>query len=297
MSFKAVQAGTLAASGKKGLRLLQGAARRPRIAVIIPAYNEERNIENVLQELQGLRVARPRWEIVPIVVNDGSRDRTELVLDRIAPLYGAHAITLPLNLGIGRAVQTGLKLARRLGADVALQLDGDGQHPAEQIPAIVGPVLSGSADVVVGSRYVTGAGGNVSSGLRQAGTWFFSVLLRALIRVEIKDTTSGFRAFSASATDFLSRHYPDDYPEVQAYVPLARKGFRISEVAVRMRPRVHGRSSITPVKSVYYMVKVAFATCMDLIRPLPDRRAVVPGYLAPERVESPAKAEELALGR
>ncbi|MCM2280093.1 MAG: glycosyltransferase family 2 protein [Oligoflexia bacterium] len=247
-------------------------ARAPLIAVVIPAFNEEENIERVLQEIDSLRRARPRWRIVPIVVNDGSSDRTEEVLEKIAADYGARFISLPLNVGIGRAVQTGLKLAVRLRAQVVLQLDGDGQHPAEQIPVIVGPVLSGKTEVAVGSRYVAGAGGNVSTRLRQAGTWFFSRLIKLLVGISVQDVTSGFRAFSGDAAEFLSRCYPDDYPEVQAYVPLARRGFRISEHAVSMRPRTRGISSITPLKSVYYMIKVAFATSIDLIRPLPRRR-------------------------
>ncbi|MCM2321948.1 MAG: glycosyltransferase family 2 protein [Oligoflexia bacterium] len=246
--------------------------RLPTLAVVIPAYNEEKNIEKVLAELAALRRARPRWKIIPIVVNDGSADRTEEVLQRISPIYEACFVSLPLNLGIGRAVQAGLKMAVRLGADVTLQLDGDGQHPAEQIPLLAGPILAGKVDVAVGSRYLPGAGGNVSTSLRQAGTWFFSRLLRLLVGVDIKDVTSGFRAFSADATEFLSRYYPDDYPEVQAYVPLVRKGFSVGEVAVRMRPRTQGVSSITPLRSAYYMIKVAFATTIDLIRPLPRRR-------------------------
>lgn len=261
------------------LKLLQEASpaavsRLPRVAVVIPAFNEERNIESVLQEIHQLRSSYPNWEIIPIVVNDGSSDQTEKVLHEVGARYGAKTISLPINLGIGRAVQTGFRYAVQLGADVTLQLDGDGQHPAEQIPSIVLPVLSGKADVVVGSRYVKGAGGNVSSTLRQAGTLFFSKLLQILVGVRILDTTSGFRAFNAEATEFLSRYYPDDYPEVEAYVPLARQKFQISEVPVTMRPRTRGSSSITPIRSVYYMVKVAFATMIDVIRPLPKRRKV-----------------------
>lgn len=258
------------------LKLVTVTNRRPqvpKIAIVIPCYNEEENIIPVLDEIRALRVARPRWEIIPIIVNDGSTDRTDWVLNKIAPEYSAHVITLPLNLGIGRAVQSGFKYAVRIGADVSLQLDGDGQHPTHEIPLIVCPILAGQSDVVVGSRYAKGAGGNVSSSLRQAGTWFFSRLLKTLVNVEITDATSGFRAFSSEATDFLARYYPDDYPEVEAYVPLARREFRINEVPVHMRVRAHGTSSITPFKSVYYMVKVAFATILDVIRPLPKRRS------------------------
>jgi glycosyltransferase involved in cell wall biosynthesis len=245
--------------------------RVPRIAVVIPVFNEEKNIESVLGELAQLRRARPRWEIVPVFVNDGSTDRTATVLDALAPLFQARVITLPLNLGIGRAVQTGFQWAVRWGADVTLQLDGDGQHPALEIPKIVCPVLAQATDVAVGSRYVSGAGGMVSSRLRRIGTAFFSVLLRVVAGVRVADTTSGFRAFSPEATDFLAKRYPDDYPEVQTYVPLARSGFSIREVAVTMRYRAGGSSSITPIRSLYYMLKVAFATLIDRVRPLPAR--------------------------
>ena len=243
----------------------------PKIAIVIPAFNEEKNIESVLIEIQKLRAQQTGWRILPVIVNDGSSDQTEKVLQRLCPIYEAQAINLPLNLGIGRAVQTGFRFATAWGADVTLQLDGDGQHPPEQIPSIVEPILSGKFDVVVGSRYLAGAGGNVSSSLRQAGTIFFSCLLKILVGVKISDTTSGFRAFDRESADFISRYYPDDYPEVEAYVPLVRRKFRITEVPVSMRVRSRGKSSITPIRSLYYMVKVAFASIIDVIRPLPVR--------------------------
>lgn len=246
--------------------------RKPKVAVVIPAYNEELNIETVLRDLVSVRESWPDGELIPIVVNDGSSDGTQALLEGIGPKYGAKCVHLPLNLGIGKAVQTGFQLAVRFGADVALQLDGDGQHPASEIFKIVAPVLAGQTDVAVGSRYVGGAGGNVSGALRESGTRFFSLLLKALVRIDVLDTTSGFRAFNSEATLFLAQCYPDDYPEVEAYVPLARKGFRIHEVPVAMKPRAHGSSSITPLKSVYFMVKVAFATTMSLVRALPYRR-------------------------
>lgn len=244
---------------------------RRKIAVLIPAYNEAENIEFVLQEVFNLRSTQPDWEILSIVINDGSSDQTEEILKRVTQRYGAYAIHFPLNLGIGCAVKTGLKVAANWGADIALQLDGDGQHPAEQIPALVKPVLERRCDVVVGSRYLPGAGGNVSSTARQMGTLFFSKLLKLLVGVEIKDTTSGFRAFNRSAIDYLAHCYPDDYPEVEAYVLLARKQFTLLEIPVGMRPRTQGKSSITPIRCAYYMIKVAFAASMSLFRQLPLR--------------------------
>lgn len=242
---------------------------RRKIAILIPAYNEAKSIESVLQEVFNLSVTQPEWEILPIVVNDGSSDTTEKVLKRVAHRYGAYVIHFPLNLGIGCAIQAGLKVAVKWGAEIALQLDGDGQHPAEQIPAIVQPVLNLQCDVTVGSRYLQGAGGNVSTSARQIGTLFFSILLKMLVGVEIKDTTSGFRAFNRRAMEYLAHCYPDDYPEVEAYVLLSRKQMTILEIPVRMRPRTQGRSSITPMRCAYYMVKVAFAAIMGLVRELP----------------------------
>lgn len=242
---------------------------KPKIAIIIPAYNEEKNIERVLTEVARLRKARPRWKITTFVINDGSTDGTERLLSDRARLYCAKFISLTQNLGIGKAVQTGFKLAEGCGADVALQLDGDGQHPAELIPVLVGPVLAGKADVAVGSRYIRGAGGNVSTSLRQAGTAFFSALLSLSLGLRLKDSTSGFRAFNRRCLTYLASQYPDDYPEVESFVVLARKGASFLEIPVFMRPRTGGVSSITPLRSVYYMVKVAFGTLLALIRPLP----------------------------
>jgi hypothetical protein len=245
--------------------------RKLRVAVVIPAFNECLSLGPLLERLRAQASSWSAFEVYPVVVNDGSTDGTRELLDQRSAQWGAYALHLPVNLGIGKAVQTGFRFAvERLDPDVVLQLDGDGQHPAGAIPSLVGPVAEGGADVVVGSRYLPGAGGNVSSRWREWGTSFFSVLLRLLVGVRIRDTTSGFRAFSRRAAEFLARSYPDDYPEVQAYVPLARKGFRIREIAVTMAPRRRGRSSITPWGALYYMVKVAFATLMDRFRRLPS---------------------------
>ncbi len=261
-------------TGQASLRVVReapgSAPAVPVVAVIIPAFNEQDNLERVLTDVSRVARKTTRFRLVPIVVNDGSSDRTREILEELAPRFGAVVLHLPVNLGIGKAVQAGFRYAvQNLSPSVLLQLDGDGQHPAEEIEKIIDPILNGVAAVVVGSRYVPGAGGNVSSGFRRVGTAFFSLLLRAVVGVKIQDTTSGFRAFNRSAGEFLSRYYPDDYPEVQAYVPLARKGFGILEVPVLMLPRRGGKSSITPVGSFYYMMKVAFATLIDRMRRLP----------------------------
>lgn len=254
------------------LRVLARAYLAPKVAVVIPCFNEAENLPRVLSEVQTLQKLRPRWEILAIVVNDGSTDDSRDWLDGSEAAHAIYVIHLPLNLGIGRAVQSGLQLAHQLGADVTLQLDGDGQHPTAEVPRLVGPILARAADVALGSRYVQGGGGNVSSKLRQLGTAFFSGLVRLMVGRRILDTTSGFRAYSHEATAFLAQHYPDDYPEVQALVPLVRSGFRVLEVGVVMRTRQGGVSSITAMRSLYYMIKVALATLIDRARPVPLRR-------------------------
>lgn len=243
---------------------------RPKIAILIPSFNEEASIPRLLPELRALARSKAEWDFLPVFINDGSLDRTAEVLEREGAQAGDFTwIHLPVNLGIGRAVQTGLKLAVELDADVTLQLDCDGQHLPSEVPKLAASVLEQRCDVAVGSRYIAGGAGNVSSRARQAGTLYFSWLLRVLLGVRILDTTSGFRAFSREVTAFLASHYPDDYPEVQAYVFLARKRFRILEVPVQMREREHGASSITRFRSLYYMIKVTLATLLDRVRRLP----------------------------
>jgi glycosyltransferase involved in cell wall biosynthesis len=242
----------------------------PKIALVIPAYNEERSIERVLLEVEQLRKARPRWNILPIIINDGSRDKTLDLLEAWGVRTRIRVVTLPLNLGIGSAVQTGFRVANQWGANVTLQLDGDGQHLPLEVPKIVCPILARQADVVVGSRYLPGAVGNVSTRTRQWGTRGFSLLLRVLMGVRIWDATSGFRAFSQDAASFIAKSYVDDYPEVETFVSLIRSGFKISEVPVWMRPRTEGVSSITFVQSFYYVLKVTLSTFVEVLRPLPN---------------------------
>jgi len=182
------------------------------------------------------------------------------------------AIHCPVNVGIGGAVQVGFQVAVQWGADVTVQLDGDGQHPVDAIPTLVEPVLAGRADVVVGSRYSKGAGGAVSNVGRQLGTRLFSWLLRLVVGCRVKDVTSGFRAFGREAAVYLSRYYPDDYPEVESYVPLLRAGFDIEEIPVQMSPRRGGRSSISTLLSPYFAVKVTLAVLVHLTRAIPKRK-------------------------
>ncbi len=227
-----------------------------KILIIIPAFNEEASIGGVISQI---REHAPGADMV--VVNDGSTDRTAFIAEGL----GATVLNHIYNLGIGATMQTGYKYALRRGYDIAVQVDGDGQHPADQIFDLVRPVAEGRADMVVGSRFL-GAGEYRASIARSAGMVFFSRLVSAIIRERVTDTTSGFRAVGRSCIEFFSARYPDDYPEVEALVLLHKKGFRIMEVPVSMAERAGGRSSITPLRSVYYMAKVLLAILVDLVK-------------------------------
>lgn len=227
-----------------------------KIVVIIPAYNEERNIGGVLREV---RAAQPSAHVV--VVNDGSTDDTKGVAER----EGATVLELPINLGIGGAVQTGFLYADSQNYDIAIQIDGDGQHVPSYIGDLIEPIGQGKADVVIGSRFLD-RGGFKSTFFRRVGIYAFSLLNSILIGQKITDNTSGFRAYNRRAIRFLSTNYPYDYPEPEAVILLGRNNFKIAEVPVRMREREHGRSSITRFRTVYYMVKVVLASCIDVFR-------------------------------
>lgn len=248
------------------------ARRLPRIAVIVPAYNEEANIAKAIASLHEVQRSCLHWEWLTVVINDGSTDRTGVILKNLRRAIPLTVVELPFNVGIGAAVQTGFQVAVQWEADVAIQFDGDLQHPAGGIPELVAPVLAGRSDVLVGSRYVPGAGGSVSNRARRIGTWLLSHLLWLLVQVKVQDVTSGFRAFNREAMQFISGRYADDYPEVETYVPLARNGFRVEEVPVKMNQRAGGVSSISALRSAYYMVKVILAVFIQLIEPGPRRR-------------------------
>jgi glycosyltransferase involved in cell wall biosynthesis len=228
----------------------------PKILIIVPAYNEEDSLPGVIRDL-GAHF--PEGDI--LVIDDGSRDRTAA----IAQEAGVRFVRLPFNLGIGGAVQTGYRYALQHGYDTAVQFDGDGQHVAAEIPALLGQLGSGRADLVVGSRFLD-RGAYRPSFFRRVGIWIFSRTLSAIIGAPVTDTTSGFRAANARVISFFSRGYPEDYPEVESLVLLHRAGMRIEETPVTMRDRTGGKSSITPVRSAYYMIKVLLAVFIDLLK-------------------------------
>jgi glycosyltransferase involved in cell wall biosynthesis len=223
---------------------------------IVPALNEEETVGRVIDEIRDFD---PGFEIV--VVDDGSVDRTAgVAVDR-----AAHVLRLPFNLGIGGAVQTGYRFAFEHGYDIAVQVDGDGQHDPRELPKILAPVLAGEADLCVGSRF-TGNSPYRSSFARRVGIRIFARVVSAVVRQKVTDTTSGFRAVNRRGIALFAADYPHDYPEVEATVMCVKHKLRLTEVPVEMRERGGGSSSITAVRSVYYMTKVLLAIFVGLFR-------------------------------
>jgi len=227
-----------------------------KILVIVPAYNEEGAITTVVKDL---RDNFPEGHI--LVVNDGSRDKTS----ETARALGVGVIDLPYNLGIGGAMQTGFLYALTEGYDTAIQFDGDGQHRADEIKKALGAFRLRGADLVVGSRFLSEEG-FASSMQRRIGSKILSLVVSALTGKRITDTTSGFRVYSRKTIEFFSSFYPEDYPEVETLVLAHKKGLAIEEVPSRMNPRTMGKSSITTLRAVYYMVKVLLAIFVDLLK-------------------------------
>jgi glycosyltransferase involved in cell wall biosynthesis len=223
------------------------------ILAVVPAYNESGAIGSVVRELQHVH---PVVDVV--VVDDGSSDGTVQAAERA----GASVLRLPFNLGIGGAVQTGFQFAVRNGYDAVVQVDGDGQHIPAEIPSLLSAMEKTGADVVIGSRFLDMRGYTMSA-VRWIGTRVFSLVNSLVLRQKITDNTSGFRAFNRKAVRFLAENYPQDYPEPESVILLGRNGFVLREIPVKMREREHGRSSISAVRALYYMVKVLLAIFVD----------------------------------
>ncbi len=239
-----------------------------RVAAIVPAFNEARNLPGVVA---ALRREAPDCDVC--VVDDGSSDGTAEVAARL----GAAVLRCPLNLGIGGAVQTGYLWARDHGHDVAVQIDGDGQHDPAYLGAALQPIAEGKADVVIGSRFLSGEGYRPTA-LRRAGIRYLSWFLRLRCGARVTDPTSGFRAAGRRAIELFAARYPSDYPEPEAVALAQSAGLRIAEVPVRMAERAHGASSITALRTLYYLVKVSLALLV-----MPGRRR---GGAGPEEVRS-----------
>lgn len=217
--------------------------------IIIPAFNEEGNIEKVVNNLVK---NFPQYDY--LIVNDGSTDRTK----NICKENKYCVVNLLVNMGIGGAVQTGYRYAKDNNYDVAVQIDGDGQHDVSFLEHMLPLIESGQADVVVGSRFVEKEGFQ-SSKVRRVGINFLSILGKVLTGVRVKDITSGYRVVNSRFINIFAEDYPSDYPEPEAMVIAAVHGGKIKEYPVVMKERENGESSITLKKSVYYMIKVTLA--------------------------------------
>ncbi len=234
--------------------------KRGSLVAIVPAWNEAGAIGRVVDEI---REAVPDVEVV--VVDDASSDETAA----IAEAHGATVLRLPFNVGIGGAVQTGFRYALAEGYTRAVRLDGDGQHEASQIPAILAPVEAGEADLVIGSRFVDPGSAYRPPFARRMGIRVFARLVTILGGQRVTDTTSGFVALDRAGIELFASQYPHDYPEVEATLIALRSGLRLAQVQVDMRDRTTGASSITFLRSLYYIVKVTLALLVASLRRYP----------------------------
>jgi glycosyltransferase involved in cell wall biosynthesis len=239
-----------------------------RVIAVVPAHNEAAAIGGVIDEIKAFD---PTFDVV--VVDDGSADATSEVARR----HGAAVLTLPFNLGIGGAVQTGFMYARNQGYPTAVRLDGDGQHVAAELGKLLDVLITGEADIVTGSRF-TGEDSYRPPLVRRIGIVWFAGLVSLLTRQRVTDTTSGFQALNRNGIELFASDYPSDYPEVEATILVHKHRLRMTEVSVQMREREHGSSSITFVRSIYYVFKVTLALFVAMVR-----RYVVPG----EEVQHP----------
>jgi glycosyltransferase involved in cell wall biosynthesis len=232
-----------------------------RVLCVIPALNEERALPAVIEELRATaREASIDIEIA--VIDDGSTDRTSAV----ARKSGARVLRFCRNLGIGGAVQGGLRLAHREKFDCAIQIDGDGQHPPSEVPKLLERFTAApKADLIVGTRYRSN-GGYRSTPLRRLGGWWLSCVLRIITGVKVTDPTSGFRLYGPRALELFDRTYPYDYPEPEALAIARKADLVVEEVPIVMRERRHGRSSIAGLSIPYYMLKVTIAVILSYMR-------------------------------
>ncbi len=226
------------------------------LLVIIPAFNEEGAIGSVVQSVFAVLPGVP-----VVVIDDSSADGTISQ----AEIAGAHVLRLPHHLGLGGCVQTGYKLAFELGYEYVIRVDGDGQHDARYIPRILETLRSSGCEMVIGSRFVEKSSEHTSM-LRGVGIGFFRLVLRVILGKPVFDPTSGFVGVNRRALAVFSKSFPLEYPEIETLVVLQRKKFQFMEVPCRMLPRTTGRSSITPLKSVYYIVHVLLGVLVNVLK-------------------------------
>jgi glycosyltransferase involved in cell wall biosynthesis len=226
------------------------------LLIVVPAFNEAGAIGAVLDEIQATAPGIP-----VLVVDDCSVDATP----EIARARGADLVSLPHHLGLGGAVQAGYKLAFELGYQNVIRIDGDGQHDPSEIPRIFETLQKTGFEMVIGSRFLNGD--SVRSSLsRSIGIRFFRLILRPILGKWVLDPTSGFVGVNRQALQVFSRSFPLEYPEIETLVVLQRKAFRFVEIPCRFRPRLAGRSTITPLKSFYYIIHVLLGVFVNVLK-------------------------------
>ncbi len=226
------------------------------LLILIPAFNEVAAIAGVIQEVRGVM-----HEVPILVVDDASTDGT----DRQARSAGADVLRLPYHLGLGGGVQAGYKLAYELGYDYVIRVDGDGQHDPGYIPALFEKLRESGCHMVIGSRFQNG-NGEYTNSVRALGIWFFRLVLRPILGKPVHDPTSGFVGVNRQALQVFTGSFPLEYPEIEALVVLQRKRFQFQEVPCKARPRKTGRSTITAVKSLYYIVHVLLGVFINVLK-------------------------------
>jgi len=228
----------------------------PRVLLIVPAYNEGIGVQKLVTRLQA---AVPQADV--LVVDDGSTDDTVR-----QARHCTRVVSLPFNLGIGGAMQTGYRFAEMHDYDVAVQVDGDGQHRPKEVARLVERLCQGDVDFVVGSRFLGDQQHYAQAPARLVGGWVLRCLLRVLTGLDITDCTSGFRAANRRVIRAFAHWYPEDYPEPEVILLLHRAGYSVTEVPVTMRQRRHGRSSIDHLSGMFYVIKVATCLMLDMVR-------------------------------
>ncbi|MDO8512117.1 MAG: glycosyltransferase family 2 protein [bacterium] len=228
-----------------------------KIAIIIPAYNEEKCLK---ASIDAIKVSCPQGDI--IVVNDASTDKTKEIALSIPNIT---LLDLPINLGIGGAMRTGLTYVHRNNYDIAMQVDGDGQHDPVFIPNLLEVLNNDKADMVIGSRFLKREG-FTSSPMRILGIRIFSFLIYIVTGKYVSDSTSGFRLYNKQALAYAAKHYPTDFPEPESIVMMFQRGFRLNEIPVIMKERQGGVSSVRPIKAAYFVASNSIAILISAIK-------------------------------
>jgi hypothetical protein len=242
------------------------------LLIIVPAYNEEAAVGGVVRAIHAAMPGTP-----VLVIDDCSLDATQVA----AREAGARVLALPHHLGLGGCVQAGYKLAFELGYEYVIRVDGDGQHDARDIPRVFEALRTSGCEMVIGSRFMNGNGGRTGA-VRGLGIRFFRMVLRPILGQRVHDPTSGFVGVNRNALQVFSKSFPLEYPEIEALVVLQRRQFRFLEIPCQMHPRTTGRSSITALRSIYYIVHVLLGVFVNVLKfdqrgRRPARRSIKPG--------------------